>query len=184
MAVEILVILTTKLGSVLRGHPKRFKETPCAWSTIYSPPRYVILRVTGATTGQVGYFLEPWEKYYAHTILNENDNGYRIRIEVDPNVISLSGLNKRIKSKFKQYIEYTWGGVTQSFGLDFIIFDIAKPVDLVQMKKEFADIFNVRFARRHFIFSETILTNAINAGGLLEITKAEALTDITNEWDR
>ena len=181
MAVEILTVATAKPGLTKKGYPWIMKETPAVWGSKEVLPNWIKFRVTGATIIQIENYLEEWLTTYQHTIVNENISGYRIKIEVDPDVVSAAGTNKNIKTKAKSYIEDIWGGVTQDFGVDFVTFDIAKPVDLVQLKKEFADIFNDRFAARRYRFSDTLVNNAVMAGGLLEITKAEAIADIIDE---
>ncbi len=184
MAVEILVAAIAKPGVTERGYPWIMKETPCVWGGREGPPNWVILRITDASKIQVEHVLDTWKKSFIYTILNENEQGYRIKVEVDPLLISVSGLNKEIRSDLKTFIKDNFSGSIVNFSFEHATIDIPKPVDLADLKAQVLDLFEVRVDTRIYHFSNTDVDWALaQPDGIAEMTKAEVLSRIINKLD-
>lgn len=193
MSVEVLTVAKAKTGLTKKGYPFRFKETPCTWSSVYKPPNWVIIRVTGATIAQVEHFLETWKKAFVYGIVAQNDNGYRIRVKVDPALVSSSNVNRDLKAELRTYVKDRYNATVHSYEDYEAVLDVPKPimdgtteVTLQEVKSDINDVFAEEFAMRHYLFSDTMVANAVTAmddDEILEVTKAVALADVTNELD-
>lgn len=184
MAVEILVAAVGKPGVTERGYPWIIKETPCVWGKKEGLPNWVILRITDATKEQIEHFLTTWKKSFVYEILNENEQGYRIKITVDPVLVSVSGLNKEMKSELKTFIKDNFSGNIVNFSSEHATLDIPKPVDLVDLKAQVLDLFEVRVDTRIYHFSNTDVDWALSQpDGIAEMTKSEVLSRIINKLD-
>jgi hypothetical protein len=172
---------TKKKGDVCWG-----KEAPCEWSSVYAPPKYVIVHITDATLAQVKHYFQTWRTKFAYTILQENVAGYRIRVEMDPSVVSISGMNKNIKHGIKTYLVERWDSAVVSYEDYEAVVDIPKVggvLDLAEVKADIMDKFQERFLKRMHYFTESDVDWAIAQGGYVEITKQQALTKIRSKLD-
>lgn len=186
MACEIL-IAAKDLNHSSKGYPKNVKDIPCVWGKKECPPGYVILRITDASASQVEHFLQQWHKKFAYTIINENEAGYRIKVEVDPALVSASGMNKEVRADMKYYIRNTWDAVIVAYD-DFSVFvDIPKVdgvLDLQEVKDDIHDKFAEVIDHRFYYFDSGDVDNALTKpGGIVERTKAQVLTMIRSKLD-
>jgi hypothetical protein len=113
----------------------------CAKGTLKSnwcaPPNFLWVTVTDKSKLQVNVYLNGWPLEFVHTLLNQNNEGWRYKIEVDPVFISVSELNKNeIKQKMADYIEQCslrwndwWYKTTiQNWSASSLTLNIPKPV--------------------------------------------------------
>ncbi|KKM78645.1 hypothetical protein LCGC14_1357850 [marine sediment metagenome] len=195
MAVEILVA-AKNLNHSLKGYPKNAKDTPCVWGTKERPPDYVILRLTDATKVQVEHYLQQWHKKFAYDIINENASGYRIKVKVDPALVSVSNVNKAVRAEMKKYIQDTFGASIFSYDACEAVVDVLKPITrdkgtewekiltLRELKNDIHDKFADVIDHRHYYFSNSDVDYALTQpGGIVERTKAQVLAMIKNKLD-
>jgi len=182
VSCEIL-IAAQDLNHSLKGYPKQVKDVPAVWGTMESLPRYVILRITDCDASQVEHFLRQWCKTFSYEILAENDQGYRVRVTVDPQCISVSGDNRNLRAELKTYIQDTYGAIVVSYEAYEVVVDIPKPVVLAEVKADIHDKFDEVVDHRIFYFDGAAVDYAIAQGGLVELTKAQVLAMIRNKLD-
>ncbi len=155
----------------------------CVWGNKEAPPNWVILRITDASKAQVEHYLEKWRKKFDHEILVNNPQRYRIKVTVSPALVSASGINRSLKPIMKEYIQNLWFATIIFYDAYTVIFDVAKPVDLQNMKEDVLDIFaNVVNTRFHY-FSDADVDTALANGGYMEMTKAQVLNRIKSKLD-
>ncbi len=181
MPVEIL-IAATNLNSSKKGDICAVHDSPWTWGNKESLPRYVQLTISDATEAQTHHYLDQWTTKFDHEILNEDGSGYRVRVSVDPSVISASNVGKsQIKSRMLSWIEGNYNGQSVTFTADSMTVDIPKPVDLQEVKRAFADIFDVRFQKRKYHFSDADVDTVVGQGGTIVLTTAQALNYIKDK---
>ena len=184
MPVQIL-IKAADHEAYLRGYFITIKDEPITWGSSEGLPDFVILRIPDATKVQVEHFRESWQKFFQFTILAENDLGYRVKIEVDPSVVSSnealsdSERNMVLRSDLKVYITSQVGVSIVDWSLTHVTVDIAKPADLQAMKADLFDVFAEQFAVRRYYFSDADIDLAV-ANGFIELTKAQVLSRIVD----
>lgn len=173
------------------------KDDGHMWGGREQPPNYVHLTVTGATRTQVSGYLGSWGIDFEHTIVNQNANGYRIRVEVDPAYISASNQGKAgLKSTMQDWCENEYGCVGVSFTSDSMTVDVPKTppgsatvtsadkgvVPLSTMKKDFRDIFMGTFDARRYKFDPVDVQDAINNNnGKITLTRAQAVNNVIDK---
>jgi hypothetical protein len=127
----------------------------------------------------VDSFLGEWSTgVFKATVQLENADGYRVRIEMDPSVISVSGLNKSVKIAVRDYLQNTWNAGIRSYGDDYVVVDIPKPVDLQVAWKDMKDVFHERYEMRRYYFSSEDVDYALSQGGVIELTRDQALSHV------
>ena len=114
-------------------------ETMGAGHTIgdwIAPPKFILATITDKSRNQVSAYLKSWNIIFIHTLLNQNDDGWRFEIAVDPAVISASELNKNeIKQIMADYLErqaiswnsYWYKSAIFGWTASSITIDIPKP---------------------------------------------------------
>lgn len=190
MPCEILIAAEDKNHS-LKGYPKNVKDTPAVWGTSEGPPGYVILRITNADKTQVEHFLAQWQKIFAYDIINENDQGYRIRVKVDPSVISFTGMNKNIRADMKTYIRDSYEANIVSYEDYEAVLEVPKPLTCRGQELTFAETkldIHDKFAeivdhRCYYFSSSDVDFMLTQPDGIWERTKAQALAMINNRLD-
>jgi len=190
MACEVLIAAEDKNHS-LKGYPKNVKDVPCVWGKKEGPPGYVILRITDATAAQVEHYLKQWHKQFTYEILAENKQGYRIKVTVDPALVSASGLNKEIRADLKNYIVESYGAQVHRYDLYEAVIDIPKPLTingdpttLQGLRDDVHDKFSEMVDSRFYYFSESDVDYALSQpGGIVERTKAQVVAMINSKLD-
>ena len=181
MAVEIL-IAAKDFTTFKKGWPVVIKDSPANWGYKEGLPQFVRLIISDATKVQVQHFLNQWPIKFKHEIQAENEQGYRINITVDPNHVSISGENRsQIKATMRTFLEEI-GAVSVTWTPDYIIFDIAKPVNLVELKLDFADVFDDIFNQRRYYFSAADVDQTIALNGELSLTKTQVLNRVIDRY--
>lgn len=183
MPCEILIAAVGKLGVTEKGYPWIIKDCPAKWGNKECPPNWVVLKITDATKAQVIKYKRGWFKYFKHEILVENDQGYRIKVTVDPTFISVSGINRSLRSGMKDYITTHWGANIVSYDNNEVIVDIPKPVDLAELKADAYDKFTERIDTRFYYFSSADVDLALANDGYMELTKQQVLNRIICKLD-
>lgn len=195
MPCEIL-IAAKDLNHSKRGYPKNVKDIPCVWGKKECPPGYVILRITDASADQVEHFMQQWLKMFSYQIVNENEQGYRIRITVDPALISASNINKELRAELKDDIQTTYAASIYSYDGYEAVVDVPKPIvadagkktervlTLQELKAEihdkFAEVIDHRF---HYFDSNAVDYALLQPSGIVERTKVQALAMVRNKLD-
>jgi hypothetical protein len=160
---------------------------------------FICVIVSNATRDEVQHYIDDWKIDFQHTLVNQNDQGWRYRIEVDPIYISASNVGRgELKTSMRDHVEnseYWQGSSVVNFTSDSMTVDIPKngtyQTDnglsdddyLKILKADFRDIFRVQLniSRYHLLPSEV---NAIvSGGGSVTWTKAEALTKFIDKLE-
>ena len=191
MPCEILIAAEDKNTS-RKGYPCNIVDTPYEWGRLESKlGGYIILRVPDATKAETIHFLRQWKKTFTYSIVNENQNGYRIRVEVDPAVVSTSGNNRSLRAGMKEYVRDAYGAVVKSYTEYEVVLDIPKPLMISgvestfqEMKEDIADKFDDIVDKRHYYF-DSVDVDAVFATetGIVERTKAQVIASIRNKLD-
>jgi hypothetical protein len=177
-----LLISNTDANFQGRGEVVAYYESPHTWGNKEGLPNYVHLTISDVSKEKVEDFLRAWDIEFSHTILNENEQGYRIKVEVDPAWISASDVGKhQMHAKMQDFVIDRYNGQIVSIDSAQMTADIPKPVDLQQLKKDFADVFNKVLNARRYYFSETDMDNAVSQGGHITLTKQQALDRVIDK---
>lgn len=173
------------------------------WGNRQVPPNWVRLEITDATTAQAQQYLEGWSIDFVFTLVNQNASGWRYRVEVDPAVISASGVGKNdLKSEMQSLITYAepdslWDGCsTVNFKSDGWTVDIPKngPYQTAtgdtdeeyrqELKADVQDKFTAAVALRRYRFADADVDYALGQpNGYVAITKAQALNKIIDKLE-
>lgn len=165
------------------------------------PPDFVRLEISDATTAQVQNFLNSWEVDFKHTVVAENAQGWRFRVEVDDAYVDASERSKvMIRQNMIEHIDEAadlspWKGcVTVSFTPTEMVVDIPKNgiyqtanalTDnqyLLALRSDFSDIFMEAIELRRYYFLEADVDAAyVMPNGHVTLTTAQALTKIVDK---
>jgi len=168
---------TQQVGEVVDTKPDDH-----VWGRKEQPPNYVHLTITGAPREQVAEYIGAWNIRFQHEILSEDADNYRIRVSVDPIYISVSESGKHVlKTTMQDWVQSNYNGMVVSFASDSMTVDIPKPVDLAEVKLNFADIFDNVLGPRRYHFSVADVNTAISNGGKITLTKAQALSRVIDK---
>lgn len=181
MTVELLIsasnLNSKKIGEVVSIRPEGH-----IWGGMEQPPNYVHLTITGVTVEQAQEYSERWNIKFKHTVLQENALGYRVLVTVDPAYISASNLGQgELKTRMRDWVENVYSGVVVDFSPTGMTVDLPKPVDLTEVKKNFADIFDTTLDPRRYKFSEADVNTALAGDGAITFTKAQALARVVDK---
>ena len=154
------------------------------WGRREQPPDYVHLTVTGATREEVAQYADGWRVEFQHEIMVDNPAGYRIKVEADPIYISASNVGKDVlKDEMQTWFENKYGASVVSFFQNSMTVDIPKPVNLVDVKREFSGRFTTVLDIRRYRFSAADVNTALANGGSITLTKAQALSRVIDKLD-
>lgn len=135
------------------------------WGNKEDLPNYIRLIVTDATRPQAKAYLEKWTKIFTYTILQENPQWYRIRVEVDPIAIAIGGNGAEVKQELKDYIlsgvELDWEVTQLAQTSTSIDVQVTKPADLQQGKVNMMDRFEETIAHKRYYFASATVDAAI-----------------------
>lgn len=185
-----VLIAARDLNHCLKGYPLLAKNVPAVWGTQEGLPDWVIIRITDTSADTVNDYFKQWHKVFDYDIINENELGYRIRVQVDPNVVSVSNVNKAIRAEMKAYATDAYDGELFSYDDFEAVIDIPKPITLngeattfAEMKEDLHDKWAEQVDYRRYYFSGTDVNAVISAGGLVERTKAQVQSAIIDKLD-
>lgn len=161
--------------------------------------RMVGIEITDTTVTKALHYVYDWKVDFSHTLVNQNAQGWRFRVEVDPAYISMSEVGKgELKSGMQDHVEtseYWEGSQVVSFTSDSMTVDIPKngvyqtasglsDIDYLKLlKSDFSDIFKVRLKASRYHVSESDVDIIIIAGGFMQITEEQALNQILDKLD-
>lgn len=184
-----LLICADDLDTVhKKGYVITVQETPYEWGDMEGLPNFIQLTISDATKAQVEAYMQQWPIRYQFSLVNQNQDGYRVQIAVDPLYIDASNVARdQIKANMREYIENApegdiWHG-TQivNFAPSAMTVDIPKPANLAAMADDFHDKFAEILDIRRYYFSPATVDAAIVAGGVFTRTKAQVLTIIQDK---
>lgn len=189
MPVEILIHADTTTKN-LKGFPQTIKDDEdlavSPWGQREGLPLYVILRVTDATKPQVEHFLGNWRKEFNYELLGQNAQGRRYRVSVNPNVVSVFGLNAGVRAEIRDFLVATYGAVLVSFepGQASATFDIPNPASgtwaehVQKIRQDLTDKFEEQLDTRRYQFDPADVDLVVASGGKVTQTTAQALSRI------
>lgn len=129
--------------------------------------------------------------------MDENDDGWRYTIEVDPAYISASDVGKQeMKAEMVNLIEngeYWEGSSVFKIKIDYMTVDIPKngvyqtanelsDFDYLKLlNSNFRDVFRTRLNVSRYHFSESDVDTVIAGGGTITLTKLQALNKVLDK---
>ena len=181
MPCKVLVKAQTH-GPFTKGFPVLVVDDGHEFGVMEGLPDFVVLRITDATKDQIDHFIQSWRTNFTHEVVVENDQGYRIKISVDPKVVTVFGADRGVKQDIIDILVNGYGAnvVDVSLANYFVTVDIPKPVDLQLLKNHILDIFEQELDVRVHYFLDGDVDLAVAAGGQIELTKAQALAKVKN----
>jgi hypothetical protein len=145
------------------------------------------------TKNQVEHFLQQWHKRFVYSIVYQDANLYQIKVMVDPELVSMSGLNKDVRAELKIYIQTVYNATVMNYDGYEAVVNVPKPIfnnkinkelTLSELKEDIHDRFAEVIDHRHFYFKSSDVDYALTQpGGIVERTKAQALSMIKNKLD-
>jgi hypothetical protein len=154
------------------------------WGLVTQPPNYVHLTIPDATREEVDTYLNFWNIRFQYELVSENATEYRITVSVDPIYIAASEMGKHaMRDAMQDWAASVYEGVTVAFTSDSMTVDLPKPLDLAEVKANFADIFNTFLAPRRYHFSIVDVNAALANGGKITLTRAQALSKVVDKLD-
>ena len=165
------------------------------------------VEVTGATAIEIEEWLGRLQSFVFYTILNENEAGWRAKMEIDPATVAATGMDNTFKLLIKNYIldetqHPNWEAIFFDQSGTHLTCDIAKDqtADLPEIKQDIDGFFCDRLEEtlhfQQFYFPDSLVNPAVVQGLIDEplnelpngdlpptwthsqITKAQALANI------
>ena len=191
MAQPAEVLITAQdipASGFLKGYPVVVKESPAVWGSKEGLPNFIIMTITDTPASVVEHFLNDWKIKYLHSIVAENELGYRLMVEVDPAYISASDVGKdQIKTEMQDWVE-SIDGVVHAFTQSSMTFDVPKPLmlygdpaTLADLRAAFDDVFDDVLDIRRYYFLPVDVDWAVDQGGFIEVTQAQALAKLQDK---
>lgn len=173
------------------------------WGAREVPPNFVRLTISDATIEEAYQYISGWKLKFVFTLVNENAQGWRYRVEVDPTVISASEVGKsELKSDMQSLIDNAaadsiWDGCqTVSFFSNGWAVDIPKNGTyqtatgatnqeyLKALRDDVVDKFTAAVRLSRYYFAEADVELALTKfNGEVTITKAQALSKIKDKLE-
>lgn len=171
-------------------------------------PQNIRLEVTGATMADVTAFKDRWLSSINYSVLTQNPARWRVKMEIDPALVTATGINNEVKQAIKAWIlgphEGNWIATLFNQSSTHLTVEIAKgqSFGLLEIKQDvnlyFTDKLEETSGFQQYRFSDADVGFAVTAGTALEaanedargnipatllhhtMTKAQALTRIEN----
>ena len=160
---------------------------------------FICLIISDATREEVHHYINDWMIDFRHVFVNENADGWRYRIEVDPIYISASDVGKQeIKAEMVNLVEtgeYWEGSSVFKIKNDYMTVDIPKngvyqtssglsDFDYLSLlKKDFSDVFSQRLNISRYHFSDADVDTVIADGETITLTKLQALNRVLDKLE-
>jgi hypothetical protein len=174
MPCELLICNFNK-GLWNRGYAVAVKDVPCEWGAKEGLPNWIILRITDATKDQVEQYMGTWPgNMFTYTVQAQNEQGYRVKFEIDPAYVNAVGLGGEIKKEVRDYLVESHQAVLVEYDWNYAVFDIPKPVVLAEVRLGLKLTFSAYVALRRYYFSSADMDYAVAQGGVIEFTAAQA----------
>jgi len=200
MPCEVLIrATTTPENTRFKGDPQEVRDDSFLpqrpWGSKEGPPEFVILHVTDATAAQIQGYMDAVVNTLTYTIQAENENGWRIRIDVNPAIPRDYGLDKGVRNDMRDMLVADWGG--QVFDYDnvnheYAVMDFPKPLmyiptneerTLLALKSDVHDKFVDVLFRRRYRFSESDVDQVLGLGGKVDQTLAQVNAKVIDRLD-
>jgi hypothetical protein len=112
----------TNLHTTPRGCPVEILPNP--WGQKCVPPRWIWVHITDREPSEIMNYKEAWQTVVNFTIQQHNvpQDGYRIKAEVDPLLVSASGLNSLTRDRIESYLN-RWGATVKNVATNSVVFD-------------------------------------------------------------
>ena len=198
MPCEVLIRATSSAVR-FKGDPQEVRDDlflpQRPWGSKEGPPEFIILHVTDATAAQIQGYMDAIVNTFEYTIQAENENGWRIRISVNPAITRDYGPDKGVRNDMRDDLIATWGG--QVFDYDntnheYAVMDFPKPLmhlptneekTLQDLKADVHDKFETQVFRRRYHFSEADVDQVLALGGKVDQTLAQVNAKIIDRLD-
>ena len=193
MPCELLIRATSSTVR-FKGDPQEVRDDSLLvtrpWGGREGPPEFVILHVTDATAAQIQTYMDVVVNQFTYTIQAQNENGWRILIEINPKITETWGLDKGFRDDVRDYMVATWDGQVFDYdnvGHAWAIMDFPKPLiyipdnvemTLQDMKNDFIDKFEDSVFRRRYHFSEADVDQVLGFGGKVDQTLAQVAAKV------
>lgn len=193
MPCELLIKATDKPGGVFfKGDPIVVKDTPWVWGTKEGLPHWIILHITDASANQIEQYMESWKRIFTHEIINENVNGWRIRISLPSKVRQVFGIDKAFRTEMRDYLVDNYNAQVHEYdnvNHEYAEIDFPKPliyirtgeeVTLQYLKDDFYDKTGDALQPKQYYFSSPDVDAVVAAGGKINRTLAQVQSVVIN----
>lgn len=198
MSCELLIRATSSAVR-FKGDPQEVRDDADLinrpWGGREGPPEFVILHITDATAAQIQGYMDAIVNTLTYTIQDENANGWRIRIDVNPAIPRDYGIDKGVRNDLRDMLVDDWGG--QVFDYDnvnheYAMMDFPKPLmhiptseekTLLDIKADVHDKYETQVFRRRYYFSEADVDQVLGLGGYVDQTLAQVTTKVIDRLD-
>ena len=198
MPCEVLIRATSSAVR-FKGDPQTVRDDADLptrpWGGREGPPEFVILHVTDATASQIQVYMDAVVNTFEYEIQAENENGWRIRVSVNPAITRDYGPDKGVRNDMRDMLVADWGG--QVFDYDnvnheYAVMDFPKPLmyiptneekTLLDLKADVHDKFETQVFRRRYHFSESDVDQVLGLGGKVDQTLAQVNAKVIDRLD-
>lgn len=171
---------------IRKGDPIEVYPGTYGWGRKETLPTIIRVTITDKEKAEVDGYLDQVVKLFKYTIVAQNAQGVRARVEVDD---AVTGLNfPGVKQEIKDYIlngadvEVPVTQVSQT--ASEIVVDIELPDDanrtptLKQMQSNINDVGSEVIVKRRYYFESAAVDSVVSGGGETSITAAQAINNI------
>ncbi len=156
-------------------------------------PRVLRIEITGATAIQIEAWLGRLKSLIRYSVVSENPQRWRAKMEIDPDVVTATGMDASFKQVLKGYIiddphEGNWVATLVNQSATHLACDIAKGqiFDLTQVKGDinnfFVDMLEEVLHFRQFFFSDSVVDPRVIQGAIDEAANEDAEGNLPIDW--
>jgi len=198
MPCELLIRATTN-GQWTKGYPVAVRDeaelASHPWGSQEGLPDFIILAISDATAEQVGTYLEKWKRGITYEILAENAQGWRIRIDINPKVRQLLGIDKAFRAELRDYFIGEWGASVHDYddvNNEWATLDFPKPLielstgeerDLTYLREVGMSVIEEWLLPRLHYFDPADVDAVVAAGGKVTRTRDQVTAIIKSYLD-
>jgi len=200
MPCEVLIRATNnEAGTRFKGDPQEVRDDAelitRPWGNREGAPEFIILHITDATAAQIQGYMDAVINIFIHEIQNENANGWRIKISVNPNILAVYGIDKGVRNTLRDMLVDDWGAQVYDYdniNHEYIIIDFPKPLmyipdnvekTLADIKADIKDQFTHNIFRRRYKFAESDIDQVLSLGGKVDQTLAQVNAKVIDRLD-
>ena len=156
-------------------------------------PNSLRVEVTGATAVQIDSFLDNIKSLVSYSTVNENASGWRVKMEMDPAIVTATGMDAAFRQEVKSFILGTdhdgnWDATQFSQTANELVVDIAKeqPFDLPAIKQEvnawFQDKLQEALHFHRFFFPDSVVDPRVVQGLIDEPLVEDGEGNLPVDW--
>jgi hypothetical protein len=168
------------------GYINSYNEYPPgkSWRGRDRRPNWVLITVTDAALKDVKPFIAQWHKNYKAEIIDALSVKNTVRVLVNPDCVSNTGLCSDITQKVKDNIIETFSGDVKATDDTLLDVDIDKSVSLEDIERHIHDTCDCPFRTRRMRIKGSIV-DMLNASetGQMEMTLAELTGNVESLLD-